>query len=271
MHVLARHLTTRALGRVHEHHEELTSTNDRALAWLREQPAAPHGALVTADAQSSGRGRMGRRWSSASGAGVYASLVAKPYAGARRPPATIGALGLAVGAGLRDGLLRALPQLGVELKWPNDLMVEGRKLGGILCESRWPGPRPEMVIGFGINVAGAPPPEVVDQATSLAACVAQPPGRVPLLADLLAGLEPVLDRFFEHGFAAIRDAYEPHCTVLGRMISVPMTRADGSSERILAEALRLDEDGALVVRSRGGGAPVRIENADVWLAPPNAP
>lgn len=259
-------LQTRTFGRVHEHHAELASTNDRALQWLRE--GAPHGAVVTADAQTAGRGRMGRTWSSPASGDLYVSVIARPFTDGVGPPNSIGALGLAVGAGLREGLLGAVPELGVDLKWPNDLLVGGRKLAGILCETRWQGASPEVVIGFGLNVGRRElDPPLADVATSLALVLDRPPDRVALLAAALRGLEEVLEPFFAEGFPAIRDRYEPHCVVLGREISVPVTRPDGSTERIRATALELAVDGALVVRSRGGGEPFRVENADVWLMP----
>jgi BirA family biotin operon repressor/biotin-[acetyl-CoA-carboxylase] ligase len=260
---LADLLRTEAFGRTHEHHEELGSTNDRALEWLKQ--SAPHGALVTANRQTAGRGRMGRAWSSDVG-DLYVSLIARPFERAK-PPETIGALGLAVAVGLRQGLMACVPQLSVELKWPNDLLVRGKKLGGVLCETRWQGDRPEIVMGFGINVVRrAFEGELAETATSLMLCVDEVPGRPELLAALLLGLEETLGPFFREGFRAIRERYEPHCVVLGKEITLPMTRPDGTTERIHATALRLDHDGALVVRSAGGGEPFRVENADVWLA-----
>ena len=110
---LGEHLSTTRLGRVHEHHPCLGSTNDRALAWLadRERPA-PDGALVSADQQRAGRGRLGRPWSSPPGRDLYASVILRPGV----PAAGFGALALAVGVGLREGLLAvfgaALPELG---------------------------------------------------------------------------------------------------------------------------------------------------------------
>ncbi|MEZ4454886.1 MAG: biotin--[acetyl-CoA-carboxylase] ligase, partial [Nannocystaceae bacterium] len=129
---LGERLTTRAFGRAHEHHAAIASTNDRALAWAAE--GAPQGALVTADRQVEGRGRRGRAWASAPGDLAF-SLVFRPgsYGPGRASGGDRwGALGLAVGVGVREGLAPWLRE--VELKWPNDLRVGGRKLAGILCE-----------------------------------------------------------------------------------------------------------------------------------------
>jgi BirA family transcriptional regulator, biotin operon repressor / biotin---[acetyl-CoA-carboxylase] ligase len=262
-------LTTSRLGRVHEHHASLGSTNDRALSWLSER--APDGAVVTADAQTAGRGRLGRRWSSPPGRDLYASVIVRPGVA----PNGFGAVSLAVAVGLREGLLSLFGERlsdKLALKWPNDLLLDGRKLAGILCESRWRGREVELVIGFGINVHRERDefdPDLRARATSLALEL-EPEhqrGRAAILAAVLAELERNLERFFAGepggvgGFAAIRSRYEPHCLVIGQTIEV----AEPSGRRFLAIAESLDHDGALRVRPREGGPSVRVESADVWL------
>lgn len=257
MNRLGEGLTTARLGQVHEHHAEIGSTNDRAAAWARD--GAPDGALVTADRQASGRGRRGRVWSSPDGGDIYASLVLRPGVAAPQ----LGALGLAVAVGLHEGLAA----LGVptRIKWPNDLLVVGRKIAGILCETRWVGQQAEVVVGFGVNVARTEFPDALSHATSVAAVVgAEHPGRVRVLQSILAALEDALDAFFSGGFGAIRARYEPHCVVLGQTLILP---AEGPHPARRVKALRLDVDGALVVADEGGGSPFRVESADVWLAP----
>ncbi|HLT35515.1 MAG TPA: biotin--[acetyl-CoA-carboxylase] ligase, partial [Enhygromyxa sp.] len=258
-------LTTDRLGRVHEHFSSLESTNDAALAWLtRKAGPAPDGALVSADAQTAGRGRLGRPWSSPAGRDIYASAVLRPGL----PASGFGALALAVGVGLREGLVRAFDgELdALALKWPNDLMLGGRKLGGILCESRWRGREVEVVIGFGVNVHRQLEefePSLRASATSLALQVPERRGRATILAAVLARLEHELERFFAEGFAGVRPRYEPHCLVIGKTIEVEQR----SGERIAAIAEGLDADGALRVRPREGGPSFRVESADVWLEP----
>jgi BirA family biotin operon repressor/biotin-[acetyl-CoA-carboxylase] ligase len=246
-------LATKWAGRSHEHHASLPSTNDRAAAWARS--GAAHGALVTADTQTEGRGRRGRVWSSPAGLGLHASLVVRVPEGVAVP-----ALGLAVAVGLREGL-----PAPVGLKWPNDLVAEGRKLGGVLCEARWEGRTAEVVCGFGINVVRRPWPEALrGQATSLEEVTGVRRGRADLLAALLVGLERALDDYMRGGFAAIRGRYEPWCTVLGQRIRL----GDASDPSgITGVAERLDDDGALVLRPDAGGPLRRVEAEDVWLAP----
>ncbi|MCA9709705.1 MAG: hypothetical protein KDK70_27955, partial [Myxococcales bacterium] len=175
--------------------------------------------------------------------------------------------GLAVGVGLREGL----PPLRepVVLKWPNDLLVGDRKLGGILCEARWMGPEPEIVVGFGLNVHPIElPPELRGRATWLRAHTDAPLGRATLLAALLAALEAAVEPFLRQGFSAVRERYLAHCVVLGRAVAVGDATRPGQARRGVAE--RLDDDGGLWVRPEGGGPSVRVESADVWLVPPGS-
>ena len=252
-------LATAVLGQVREHHASLPSSNDRALAWARE--GAPHGALVTADEQTAGRGRLGRRWASPAGEGLYASVVLRPAeylgGGAGWSPRW-SALGLAVGLGLRQGLGRWVPE--VRLKWPNDLLVHRRKLAGVLCETRWQGSTPDVVVGFGINVLQRNFPDDL-RATSLAIELSLEtcPSRLEVLEAVLMGLEGVLGRFFAGGFPAIRGAYEAHSAVVGQALMIG---------GIVAEGVGFDDDGALRVRPLGGGASRRVESEDVWLREP---
>lgn len=263
-------LKTRALGRAHRHHAALASTNDEAMRWASEGQAA-HGALVTADAQTAGRGRLGRDWASPRGAGIYASVVLRPPVGA--DSLTWGALGLAVAVGLREGLIQWAPE--VRLKWPNDLLCGGRKLAGILCETRWSGSssnssrsRPQVVVGFGINV-GACPPDVRDIATCLSEQVLNEavPGRAEVLAAVLESLERVLDQFFGlapggpgRGFAAIRGRYEPFCVTLNRVIAIPARGPRREEALREVRVIGLTEDGALWVEPLAGGARFRVDS-----------
>ena len=261
---LSSYLGTSSLGRAHRHVDETDSTNDDAAAWLRD--GGPSGLLVTADTQRRGRGRQGRVWDSSVGEDIYSSVGMR----LSPAPASMGAVALAVGVGLARGLLRVAPDLDdrLRLKWPNDVLLDGKKLAGILCESRWMGSAVELVIGFGINVGRRRFGESLEElATSLALACPVAPDRVELLAEVLAALEEVTGRYFEGGFEAIREAYEPRCCTLGARVTVPVTRPDGSVHRIHATALSLDDDGALRVQSAGGGAPFRVDQADVWMAP----
>ena len=252
-------LTTQVLGRPHEHYPVIASTNARAAAWAAA--GAPHGALVTADEQSDGRGRLGRTWYSPKDQSLYASVVVRPSAGAL----DLGPLSLAVGLGLRDGLL-ALDVPKPELKWPNDILVDGFKLAGILCEARWNGSAPEIAIGFGVNVHSEGfPADLARHATSLALVMDDHPGRAAVLVALLAGLEPALETFFAEGFGPLKARYLDACVTLGRAVRVG--HRENPAMAVAAVADRIDDSGALWVRPDDGGPATMVRSADVWLAP----
>ncbi|MBV1857506.1 MAG: biotin--[acetyl-CoA-carboxylase] ligase [Nannocystaceae bacterium] len=242
-------LATRVFGRAHEHHDTLASTNDRAAAWLRE--GGPHGLVVTADAQSAGRGRNGRVWSSPPGHNLYVSLGLR-VASARRD---LSAVGLVVGLALFEGL-GSVPGLG--LKWPNDLLIGERKLAGILCESRW-GTDVELVIGFGINVRGAGIDPTLDDIAVALDEVGVHEGRVALLAGLLAALQGRLDGFLILGFDGMRQAYERANLQIGTRV-----RVSSGADVFEGMALGVEDSGALRVQTDAGERVVHA--ADVTCA-----
>lgn len=123
----------------------VSSTMDAAHALAAA--GAPAGTLVLADEQTAGRGRSGRVWDSAPGAGLWMTIIERP-----RIADGIGVLSLRVGLRIAP-VLERWASSPVRLKWPNDLFVDGRKLAGVLIEARWRGPRPDWVaIGLGVNL-----------------------------------------------------------------------------------------------------------------------
>ena len=222
-HELARHL---ALPRV-ELFASVGSTLDVA---HRIAPDAPSGTLIVADGQTAGRGRHGRRWSSAPGAGLWLTFIERPT-----DARALDVLALRCGLYAAESL-DALAGATVCVKWPNDLYVGGRKLGGILIETRWRGTAPEWVaIGVGLNVqrpdldtaAGLGP-----SATRLAAleCVAPALRRAASASRHLSDDE--LARWRKRDVAANRMVVEP---------------APG-------RAAGIDSDGQLVVTAPDGSA-----------------
>jgi BirA family biotin operon repressor/biotin-[acetyl-CoA-carboxylase] ligase len=171
------------------------STND--VAARLAGGGAPEGTTVVAEAQTSGRGRLGRTWFSPQGAGLYVSVVIRPDAvvrvGAVRTatagPGLPAVLTLASGVALAEAI-REATGLQVEIKWPNDLVFERRKLAGILAEASAQGAALEYVIlGFGVNIRPVTfPPEVAHRATSIEAELGRPIDRGLLLARALENL-----------------------------------------------------------------------------------
>jgi len=126
------------IAQTRRHFAEIDSTNTYALEW----PDAPHGALVWADCQMAGRGRLGRSWSSARGKGLYLSLVLRDLAPDMRSRLSL-LVGLSVGQAVET--LSGIP---TQIKWPNDVLARGCKIGGILCE----GTSERLVAGVGVNL-----------------------------------------------------------------------------------------------------------------------
>jgi BirA family biotin operon repressor/biotin-[acetyl-CoA-carboxylase] ligase len=165
-------------------HAAVPSTMDVAAGLVAT--GASHGVVVGADQQTSGRGRRGRVWESPAAAGLYFSFIARP---SLRAIAALPLITLAAGVGVRAGILAALGW-APQLKWPNDVMVDGRKLAGILAEGMGVGTADQaVVIGVGLNVLpSAYPPEVAARATSLEAELGRAVDRGQVLAAVLAGL-----------------------------------------------------------------------------------
>lgn len=165
-------------------HAAVPSTMDVAGGLV--SAGAAHGVVVGADAQTAGRGRRGRVWESPAAAGLYFSFIARPPL---RANAALPLITLAAGVGVRAGLLAALGW-APQLKWPNDVMVDRRKLAGILAEGMAVGTATQaVVIGVGLNVLpSAYPPEVAARATSLEAELGRAVDRGQVLAAVLAGL-----------------------------------------------------------------------------------
>jgi BirA family biotin operon repressor/biotin-[acetyl-CoA-carboxylase] ligase len=177
-------------------YDEIGSTLDVAHEVAAE--GAPAGTLILADAQSAGRGRLGRAWTSERGAGIWLTLVERP-----RDVDALDVLSLRIGLGLAAAL-ESFCDERIRLKWPNDLYVGDRKLGGILVEARWREEMPDWVaIGVGVNVR---PPQGEDRATGLrsgAARLTVLAAMVPAMRTAAAG-RGVLDESELRAFA-VRD------------------------------------------------------------------
>jgi BirA family biotin operon repressor/biotin-[acetyl-CoA-carboxylase] ligase len=235
-------LHTRWLGRAFEWRASCPSTSD--LAADRARSGAPAGLVIAADAQTGGRGRLGRSWHSPAGENLYVSLLLRP----RRPAVEIPPLTLLAGA----AVARAVAPLGVSprLKWPNDVqLVDGagqrRKLAGVLTEMVSAGARVEhVVVGIGLNVnATAFPAELADRATSLRIALERPLDRARVLAGILDAFEPLYDEFEQRGPAVAVPAFAEFAALPQRC------RIDDRLEGI---ALGVDPDGALRLRDDAG-------------------
>jgi BirA family transcriptional regulator, biotin operon repressor / biotin---[acetyl-CoA-carboxylase] ligase len=205
----------------------------QSVAFALAADGAPDRTVVLADSQAAGRGRRGRAWLDEPGGSLLVSVLLRPAL----PPAQLPMLSLAAGLAVADALDEATG-VAARLKWPNDVLVDGRKIAGILLESRL-GTTPLVVLGIGVNLAQRTfPPILQERATS----VVRETGRIVEREAVLAALLRALDRHrdaLEHGkLAQVLDGWRARSATLGRTVSV-----DG----VQGIAVDVDDDGALLV------------------------
>ncbi len=250
-------LNTHDLGQALHWYEEVGSTNDVAKELAEE--GAVHGEVVVAERQTAGRGRRGRSWSSPPRRNLYLSVILRPELPPARAPEVTLLASVAV--------CQAVRQAGVAaaIKWPNDVLVSGRKLAGVLTEMAAEVERVQwLVVGIGVNVNADRddfPEELRALATSLRLERGQPVPRVLFAAALLTALEEWLDRHADEGFAPVRAAWREMSDTLGREVRVRSGGAD-----LVGVAEDVDESGALLVRTAQGLE--RVVSGDVEMLRP---
>jgi BirA family transcriptional regulator, biotin operon repressor / biotin---[acetyl-CoA-carboxylase] ligase len=241
---------------------DVPSTNDVA-AMLAESGAA-EGTVVAADAQSAGRGRLGRHWSSPRGAGLYVSIVLRP-----RPEAAA-LLTLAAGVAVCEAI-RAATGLTPDLKWPNDALIAGRKVAGILAEAgtTWSPPSdaivphglPHVVLGIGINVGQAAyPADIAATATSIEAELGRPVDRGLVCAELLNALAIRYTEIQEGATVPVLEAWRRFGAVTLRRM-VEWETGEGPHRGIARD---IDHTGALLVETPDGSTRL-IAGAVRWV------
>jgi len=238
-------LATKTLGhRLYLHHE-LSSTNSEALSLA--QAGAAHGTVVVAESQSSGRGRHARAWFSPPGTNVYCSIIVRGIGQGFSLSEWLSWVPLTSALAVAEAV-QCVAALSLSLKWPNDLLLQERKVGGILCESSFASPTdPIVVIGIGLNVnmpRESFPEELRPIAASLLEASRQPIDRNRLIAQLLLELEQSLDELRSYGPARLRRAYMTRCITLGRRVRVLL----GGEQELIGTAEAISADGALQVR-----------------------
>lgn len=235
-------LETVFVGRSLVYLSETGSTNDRAQQLARE--GAAEGTVVVADHQTAGRGRLGRRWSAPAGTGLLMSLVFRPALA----PHQVQRLTMVCGLAVLDAV-ESETNLRAALKWPNDVVIGGAKVGGILTEIECTSDQVEYaVVGIGLNVNLDPtqlPGDLLVPATSLSHALGRPVARLPLLWALL--------RAVEVRYLALLAGHSPHEVWAERLVTLhrPVTAAaNGTVLHGIAEGV--DANGALQVRLADG-------------------
>ena len=259
-------LNTRWVGQTYEHLEDTDSTNRVAFDLGRR--GAPAGAVVVAEAQSAGRGRLGRHFYSPAHENLYTSVLLRPAGSIADAPTLIFCAAVAVAESVADTLGH---EENVEIKWPNDVLIRRRKTSGILMESSAEGTRIAFaVLGIGVNLNVDParfPEEFRPFATSLASELGRPVERIAFTRQLLERLEYWLDRHASAGFEAVRPRFEDFFRMRGEEIAVE----EIGGQRQIGLAQGIAPDGALEFELSEGpraGERVRVMAGDVTLAKP---
>jgi BirA family biotin operon repressor/biotin-[acetyl-CoA-carboxylase] ligase len=227
-------------------HDTLDSTNEEA---RRLAVAGARGPLwIAAREQTAGRGRRGRVWVSESG-NLFATLLT------RAAPPTAAQLAFAAGLAVGDAIAPCAPNAEVTLKWPNDVLLDGRKAAGILLEALGDD---ALAIGIGINLVHHPR-DTEFPASSIAAVTASPPDPDGVLLRLARAMGAWYEVWHENGFAPVRAAWLARAAGQGRAIRA---RLEGSEMEGIFETI--DEDGALLLR-QASGALARVASGEVFF------
>ena len=246
----------RRIGRDIRVFEQTTSTNDVIEKLARD--GAKEGAVVFAESQTQGRGRLGRTWTSPARKGLWFSLLLRPPLS----PQAATQLTVAAAVALRNAI-EAQTRLKSEIKWPNDILISGKKVSGILTELSAELDRIKYVlVGIGVNVnlnANDFSNELRAQATSLKIECGKPVVRVELAAAILRELDHQYGRVLGGEFEAIADDWEKHCATLGQRLLIVV-----GDRRISGRAEALGDDGALLLRTEHGHLE-RIVGGDVLV------
>jgi BirA family biotin operon repressor/biotin-[acetyl-CoA-carboxylase] ligase len=247
---------TKVIGRDIRVFQETTSTNDVIERFARD--GVKEGVVVFAESQTKGRGRLGRKWLSPSTKGLWFSILLRP---SLRPQEAT-QLTVASATALRRAIQN---QTGIKpgIKWPNDILLDGRKAAGILTEMAAEVDRVKHVIlGIGVDVnlnAGDFPPDLRKTVTSLKIEMGKPLSRAEMAVEILRELDVDYHRVCSGDFEAVADEWEEHCTTIGQVVSIQT-----GNRHVRGRAESLAEDGALLVRTDHGHLE-RIVGGDVLL------
>jgi BirA family biotin operon repressor/biotin-[acetyl-CoA-carboxylase] ligase len=234
----------------------IDSTN--AVAFRLALNGADEGEVVVAESQAAGKGRMGRHWESPPGVNVYLSIILRPLF----PPNKMPLITLMTAVACAEAI-KEVTGLLPPIKWPNDLLLNGKKLGGILTEADMEMDRINfVVVGIGINVnmpRSSFPPVIRDTATSLREALGREISRIALIQALLRKFELWYKRLGQGRGEETRRRWEEISQIRGKEVEV-----DFMGETVRGKALEIDADGALLVQEAGGEVK-RIVAGDVHV------
>ncbi len=249
-------LNSRVIGQTVITHEEIDSTNLQ-LRRLAEGDAT-EGTVVVADRQSAGRGRLGRRWESPAGVNLYCSILLRPQIPLQQAPQLTFLSAVAVAETLNE-----VCHLSAQVKWPNDILIDGAKISGLLNEMSAETEQIHFVIlGVGVNLnmlAEQFPENLNYRATSVLLETGKPVDRLLFLRTFLQRLDYYYTEFSAEGFVPIRRRWESLCNIMNKSVTV-----DSGAGNICGTVVGIDLDGALRLQLEGGQVE-RILAGDVSL------
>jgi BirA family biotin operon repressor/biotin-[acetyl-CoA-carboxylase] ligase len=244
-------LQTTTFGQNIRYEPVAKSTQILAHQWAKA--GAMEGSLVIANEQQAGKGRLGRDWHSPAGSGIWLSLIVRPPI----PIQQASQMTLLAAVAVTSALIQ-MTTIPIQIKWPNDLLINGKKVCGILTELRGEQDRIDyMVLGIGINVHQQSfPPSLEHVATSLAIEKKQEYSRARLIAAMMKELEQHYRQYLQDGFAPIQTKWEQLSSSIGKKITAKTPQAE-----VVGIAEKLQDDGSLLVRT--GEELVAIYSAEI--------
>jgi BirA family biotin operon repressor/biotin-[acetyl-CoA-carboxylase] ligase len=247
-------LKTSLFGRDIIHFQEVSSTQDVARSMAIR--GAPEGTLIVAEGQTQGRGRMGRAWISPQGLGLYISLILRPHISPTDAPKMTLMAAVAIA-----NSIEATSSLKAQIKWPNDVLIGGKKVAGVLTEIDAEMDMTHAVIlGIGVNVNNEVFPQALrDGVTSLRVETGKEISRLRLLQTLLLDLENLYQGFAKKSFDFLLDLWKKKDITIGTLVKVVLM-----GREIVGQAMDVDCEGALLLRDEKGGNH-RILSGDLTL------
>jgi len=247
-------LQTKTLGRVIHYEESVQST--QRIAHLLAGDGASEGTLVIADEQTAGRGRLMREWHSSKGTGIWMSLILKPLLPPQKAPQFTLITAVAVVQAIEE-----VTDLHPQIKWPNDILIDGKKVTGILTELQAESDKiNSIIIGIGMNVNHTKehfPDELQKIATSLAIEQGEPLSRSEIVQKVLERIEALYSMYMKEGFTPVKLLWESYAISIGKKI-----RARTINGTIEGRALGITDEGVLKIEDSAGNVH-QIYSADI--------
>lgn len=249
-------LNTAKIGRPLKVLPQIDSTSEE----IRRNPKLPEGAVIIADLQTHGRGRQGRSWHSEPGTGLYLSTLLKP----KIPPENLSLLSLMAGVATASSIQQQA-EVEVKLKWPNDILLNGKKLAGILCECIATTP-PSIIVGIGINLKQSTfPTELQGLATSIKLETGNIINRTDLVLSLIHNIDKEYEEFLQAKRTHLVEKWTEKTDMFGKTITV---FKKGNS--LTGTAKRLDQIGRLILQTSDGKQHT-LDSGEVSFNPPVSP